>query len=199
MAYECSLSQPSGLCCSLSGCIATLRCPARKITTFCRVVYCSLRNLKPCTRSRKISSSVSLTADLEALSPSTEAVSALIRWHSEGFSSLASWLVLKVALVAPLSCACPDTFQTVKPLENPSRCIPQWCALVLYTMSLWLCTRLHTNRMQQTPPRKLILSRSKTEYVPCSSIYMIMQPMPYMALSTLFLIWYQSALRSANW
>ena len=124
---------------------------------------------------------------------------ALIRWHGEGFSSLASWLVLKIALVAPLSRAYPDTFHTVKPLENPSRCILQSCVLVLYTMSLWLCTRLHTNRMQQTPPRKLILSRSKTEYVPCSSIYMIMQPMPYMALSTLFLIWYQSALRSANW
>ena len=32
---------------------------------------------------------------------------ALIRGHGEGFSSLASWLVLRIALVAPLSCACP--------------------------------------------------------------------------------------------
>ena len=113
---------------------------------------------------------------------------ALIRWHGEWFSLLALWLALKIPLVAPLLPSCANIFHTDKPLKNPSRCTPRWCALVLYTMSLWLCTKLYTNKMQQTPPRKLILQRSDTRYILRGAIYISMHPIPYMALSTLFLI-----------
>lgn len=122
----------------------------------------------------------------------------LIRWHGKQFSSLALWIIFE--FLGKLSSSFVPRYGYIgKSLKNPSRCIARWCALILYTMSLWLCTKLYTNKEQQTPLRKLMLPRSKTEYVPCRSIYIIMQPMPYMALSTLFLIWYQSALRSANW
>ena len=67
---------------------------------------------------------------------------ALIRWHGEWFSLLALWFALKIPLVAPLLLSCANNFHTDKPLKNPSRCAPWWCALVLYTISLWLCTEL---------------------------------------------------------
>ena len=56
---------------------------------------------------------------------------ALIRWHGDWFSWLAQWLALKIPLVAPLLPSCTDIFHTDKPLKNPSRCTPRWCALVL--------------------------------------------------------------------